>query len=227
MVKLVPSVLNCGGPSARLRHAWFSALKGKTGFAGDGVLLREIERDRLPLWPIGLVQPPGEGDTERLLEVDVGRGARATVVDRLISVETVEGPAPSDELGSPGPVAVPSAASRFFLSSASFRCCSSCSSIDKRMASMSINSSRSGPVIPMSCSRASPPGPRLRPLREPFSTLAAAAATSSGERAWTRPLVTPTGISLSPTCLMTIRLFARRATAARTASNLASQSGRM
>jgi hypothetical protein len=44
------SVLNCRGPSCRLFHAvWYSALKGKAGFEGDGVLLREVERDFLPV----------------------------------------------------------------------------------------------------------------------------------------------------------------------------------
>lgn len=39
------------------------------------------------------------------------------------------------------------------------------------------------------------------------------------------PLVTPTGISRSPTCLNTIRLLLRLATVALIASSLASQSG--
>jgi len=48
--KAALSVLDCRGPSCRLRRAaWNSALKGKTGFEGDGVLLREIERDFLPV----------------------------------------------------------------------------------------------------------------------------------------------------------------------------------
>lgn len=174
---------------------------------------------------IGLVRPRGEEDTERL-QLEVDKGVRASAVGGLIREGTVEGPGPN-ELGSPQDADAVAPAASFLFSSACFRCCSSWSTIDKRIASISINSSRSVPVIPMSCSSVSPPGPRPRRLREPFSTLAAAAATSSGERAWTRPLVTPTGISLSPTCLMIIRLFARRVTVARTASNLASQSGRI
>jgi hypothetical protein len=43
-------VLNCRGPSVRSRHAtWFPELKGEVGFAGDGVLLREIEREFFPV----------------------------------------------------------------------------------------------------------------------------------------------------------------------------------
>lgn len=48
-----------------------------------------------------------------------------------------------------------------------------------------------------------------------------------GALACTRPDVTPTGMRRSPTCLMMIRLFARRVTAARTAASFASQSGRI
>jgi len=66
---------------------------------------------------------------------------------------------------------------------------------------------------------------RDRRLLPPFS--APSDPPSSPVRACTRPLVTPTGIKRSPTWRMMIRRFARRVTAARTAANLASQSGRM
>src|SRR5258707_7424696 len=67
--KAALSVLNCRGPACRLRNAaWYSALKGTTWFEGDGVLLRAIERQFLPVWRIGLVRPRCEDDcTERLL----------------------------------------------------------------------------------------------------------------------------------------------------------------
>ncbi len=152
-------VLNGRGPSVRfLQAVWFSSLKGKFGTrfdgGGGGVLRREMDHDLLPGASASFERCPGEGleelpceggDVKRLLELDIGK-------EDCISCELAAGAASVVELVLPGDEPAPdsppalaatnvaaSAASRFFLSSASFRCCSSCSSKESRIASMSIN----------------------------------------------------------------------------------------
>lgn len=116
------------------------------GGKGEGVRLREIDHD---LRGLSCDRFVAEGLGEGRCEGGEVGGLLEPEVDKEFWGTSVEGPGIDAEvklvlglsIDGPGPAALDAAtAPSFFLfSSASFLCCSSCSSKDKRIASMSIN----------------------------------------------------------------------------------------
>lgn len=151
-------VLKAGGPAVLARQAaWFSSLLGTfaTGCTtgGGGVRLRERDQDLRPgereSWELTFACVGCCDEVDRFIEEPDEEGIEEPAIDNWVS--SAEGPGPGDGvalvedsavLWPVSPLARPAAASCFFFSSASLRCCSSWSINDNLMASMSINYKR-------------------------------------------------------------------------------------